>query len=101
MQLFLAVQEHSAAVGIRPILPGQKTPFNGRSISVLLIYSLFFISATAFLAIDANSFREYAEVFFPWMTLSFVYVGLAINVAMTGGMFGLIAQCQEIIEGGK
>lgn len=101
MYLFGVVLKYAAMVGIRPLRPGHKNPFNRRNISVLLIYSLFFISATAFLVFDANSFDEYAEAFYPWMTLSFIYVGFSMNVSLADDFFRLKEQCEQFIESGK
>lgn len=101
MRLFLAVQKYGYNVGVRPFLPDQKIPFNRRSVEVLLIYSLFIISSTAFLAFDANSFREYTEAFFPWMSVSFTFIGLSVNILMTNDIFRLVNSCEEIVERGK
>lgn len=101
MRLFWSVQEYAATVGIRALPLGQKNPFNRRNIGFLLIYSFFIVSGSAFIVFDANSFYEYAEAFYPWMTMIFTYIGLSINISMTSDMFRLIEQCEQTIDGGE
>lgn len=101
MRVFLSVQEFAANVGIYPLQPGQTNPLNRRNIRVLLIFSLYVISYTAFIVFDANSFHEYAEAFFPWVTSSLIFIGLSINISMTKYMFRLLNNCERIIESGE
>lgn len=63
MRFILSIQKYGAVVGLRPFLPNQKTPFNSRNVKICLVYSLLFVSSTAFLVFDANLIREYAEAF--------------------------------------
>lgn len=99
--LFKTLQQYGAILGLFPPRPGQTSFFNRRTTIVLMIFGLFLISSTAFLMLDAQTFGDYAEAFFQWMTLLFIGIGYVINVQKTGDMFRIIKHCEETIENGK
>lgn len=101
MKLFLVMEEFVGMVGIRPLRPNEKSSFNRRNVTVLLIFGLFFMSATAFLMFDAKTFRDYAEAFFPWSTLLIVCIGLLTNISKMTDVFALRAKTEQMIEAGE
>lgn len=80
MKLLEAGVDYMAYFGVRELRPGEKSYFNCRNVTVFVLLVLSFISCTAFVYFDANSFREYSEAFFPWISLLFLEVAYISNM---------------------
>lgn len=98
MKLYQELKAKLAMVGIYEIRRVKQSNFTYRNVVILLMFGVFFISATGFLLIDAKTFREIAEAFFPWMTLLFVGIGFFVGIGDTKKMFQLIDHIEKIVE---
>lgn len=99
MHIIQANIKYSTIIGIGPYEPGQESQFNRRNVGVLLIYGIYFILVTAYL-VDAKTFREYAQVLFPWITILFTFIGFLFNVSKTNDTFQFKNNLEKVIESG-
>lgn len=98
MRLFKATRKYAAWVGMYELDWNEKSSFNRRNVGVLLIFGLYFVSATAFILFDATTFHEYTESFFGWITLGFVYSATLIMIIKLQDLFLLIKHVEQTVE---
>lgn len=98
MQLFEMTHKVMAMIGIRLYWPEVQNRFNCRSLGILTLFFLFSTSSTAFIIFDANSFREYEDACFAWISVTFTFVGLLINVLKAVDILRLIENFETICE---
>lgn len=98
MKVLVTIENCAKVLGIRRLEPDQTNPFNRRNICVLLIYVLYFISTTAFLLFDANTFQEFTECFFAFITVLFISIGFLLNILKTTELFQLQDTVEKTIE---
>lgn len=72
--------------------------FTRRNVFVLLLYVLFFVTSTAFILFDANTFEDYSEAFFAWASVLFTGVGFLIYILQSKDIFRVIRHFEQIIE---
>lgn len=101
MKLFQACQEYMAIIGVRPLLPGEKHPFNRQNVRVLLVFGLAFILTSAFLIFDAQTLRQYAECFYAWSSVFAIFVGVLLVILKTEDLFQLINDLEIMIQNSK
>lgn len=101
MKLFQASQKYLAIIGVRPLLPDEKSPFNRRNLQVFIFVGWSMTAAIAFLFIDAQTLQEYAECLFALFTLIGIFVGFSLVIIKTKETFQLINNLEILIENSK
>lgn len=105
MKLFEPVLEYSALIGIRPLRPNEASVFNQRNTTFSVFYLLCSISSALSLYFDANTFYEYCQAFYFFISLTLVGIGLFINILLSKNTFRLkdtfeiiIGKCMNKIQ---
>lgn len=101
MKLFVVLREYMAYCGLRPLRSGEKYSWNCANVGYLLIFSLFGVSVTAFIFIDANTFQEYSESFYAWISVWFFFISTIFTIRMTERIFQLFENLEITINGRK
>lgn len=101
MKLFRKSQEYMAIIGVRPLWPGEKMPFNCQNVGVFLIFLQTLIMGTAFLVFDAQTLREYTECLFAWISVIAIFVGMILVVIRTQAIFQIIKNLENMVEQSK
>lgn len=73
---------------------------NRRNITVLLIYSCYFLSSSAYFMFTAASFREYAMCAFIWITLAGMIVGFTVMIKQAEKLFYVRNLFSELCHNG-
>lgn len=98
---FIILRKYAKNMGIAELAPGQTNPFNRRTAIVATIFLIYLLSSTAYLLLDANTFRDYTMCFYIWVTLLFVFFGYLIMIVKAQDMFKLSKFMEQLIENGK
>lgn len=101
MKLFIAIKRHTATIGVHKLQPGEVGRFNRRNVGVLVLFEIFFTSATGYILYDINTIQEYAICFFEWVTLLSVFIGFVIMIFQSADVFCLIEHFEQSIENRK
>lgn len=97
VQVGLLLIKYVEVIGIYHIQPGE-SKFNRRNVGVLLIFSMAFISVSAYLLFGVKTVLEFEECFFMWTTLSGIIFGFLITISETVNMFQLLEIGNSFIE---
>lgn len=100
MKFLQAFEEYGSMIGVHPLREGEKSRFNRLNVCVLFLFSVFFILATAYLMLDVHTLRSYAEAFFPWFTLGFVFAGYVFNILKSVDIFRFRDIAEHLIQSG-
>lgn len=98
MQLYLELKKHLAVIGLKEPRKGQTSIFNRINVGILTIFGVCFFSSTAYLMFDAVTFQNYAEAFFPWMTLFFIWGGFLNGILKTMDIYRIFDTTSAVIE---
>lgn len=98
MKIFPLIQAYSAVIGIYELKPGAKKLFNRRNIGFLLLFGFYLTLISAYVLYDANTFQEYAQAIFEWITLSSIMFGLFVTVFRTIGLFQLAEHFEKVLD---
>lgn len=101
MKLFQVSQEYMIFIGVRPLLSGEKNPFNCRNVGFLMMFGQMFTAMTTFLVYDAQTLREYTECVFAWISATSVFVGMLLVLVKTGEFYQIIENLEIIVENCK
>lgn len=99
--LFQLALEQAAVIGLPPLPPNKKNPFNHRNVTMLMIFALFFVLTTLFVFFDAKTFQEYALTFLFWMSFLGVYIGFFAVVVKTEKFYKCRDNIEELVKNRK
>lgn len=98
MQIFQSLRSYMHIFGVDP---NQKSMFNYRNVSVLLVASQFLVSAAMFFIFEAETFREYTESF-NVLSIASINTFMAIVIILKATQFHkLIEMFEQTIEDRK
>lgn len=95
MRSFLVMEGYAKRLGV---YRNQSNVFNCRTICILLLFAMDSISITAHLVFDDNTFQNYTEAFFFWITLIGICIGLLIMLLKTNDIFKLLNTIDAIVD---
>lgn len=98
IKLFQSVQKFNQMTGIYPSQPNQNYSFNWRSVAILLLFTLTFISSIAFIVIEAESIPEYAQSFYICITELCIAMDFIAMCCKMRNVLQLIETYEEFIE---
>lgn len=99
MKFLQQMQKYYEVLGIvRPKTTQKYQSFNLKTLLAIFFYVQHSIASTAFLLIEANGIREYAESFFWCETMITSFFNAYIIILKGGQMFGMITNFENIIE---
>lgn len=89
--------EYAAVLGARDIQPNESR-FNWRSVGVLLVFGLNFISVFAHLLLDARTLLDYAVSTFSGLILLCAWLGFFVMTMKVSDLFQCIRKLEALIK---
>lgn len=94
------IRKYAANFGVIELQPDQCV-FNRRNVAILIIYGLYFISATYSLLYESSTFKSYAESFYAWLSLTADTMGYFIMIIRSQNLYQVLQKLEKLIENRK